>query len=107
MSLGPMRQGDTAPAALITCQRTTGAIIDLTPFTNGSFALLIQDTATRVERTGAGSFAIQSPATAGVVQYSWAAADTALPGSYNVYVVITTSGGPMTCLALPWTVTPR
>lgn len=107
MALGPLRQNDTAPVALITCQRTTGAIIDLTPFTNGNFALLIKDTVTGVERTGAGTFAIQAPATAGVVQYAWAAADTATPGVYNVYVVITTSNGPMTCLAIPWQVLAR
>lgn len=107
MAISPMRQNDTAPIAAITCLRTTGASLDLTGFANSSFALLIKDTTTGVERTGAGTFAVQTPATAGVVQYTWAAADTAVPGTYTVSVVITTGNGPMTCLAIPWQVLAR
>lgn len=89
MALSPWSSGATLPLWNVTIADDSGAAVNLT---GATLSLIIRNTRTLTDQTGAGSWSITS-ATAGQAQYTWAAADSATPGDYALIIVATYSGG--------------
>lgn len=89
MGITPFEHGATLPVWEVTVQDDTGVAINLT---GATISLVIVNTLTGVQLTGAGSWTITNAA-AGQATYYWAAADTAVPGSYKLLVSITLAPG--------------
>src|SRR5215472_13120630 len=83
-----MYQGDTLPALTKQLLDPNGNIINLT----GTTIVLKTVSAGQVTATLAGTVTITN-ATNGNISYAWNAADTATPGQYNLWYVVTTGGG--------------
>lgn len=79
-----LKRGDTAPAIVLALTNADGSVVTLT---SATIALKIRRedlSAAAVSRT----MTIVS-ATLGTVTYSWVADDSATPGRYRMYVVVT------------------
>ena len=83
-----MYQGDTLPALTKQLLDQNGNIVNLT----GCTVALKTVSGGQTTTTLAGSVTITN-ATNGNISYAWNAADTATPGSYQLWYVVTTGGG--------------
>lgn len=100
MALSPWPAGATLPLWNATLSDDTGAAVNLT---GATLSLIIRNTRTLTDQTGAGSWTITG-ATAGQAQYTWAAADSATIGDYVLIVVATYAGGVLKTDPIPWQV---
>lgn len=82
-----MYQGDTLPALTKQLLDPNGNIINLTGAT-----VVLKTVAGSITTTLAGTVMITNAAN-GTISYAWAAADTTTPGSYQLWYVVTASGG--------------
>jgi hypothetical protein len=71
--------------------------------TGATLTLIIHNTQTNTDATGAGSWTITNAA-GGLATYAWAAADSATSGTYLLYIKATYSGGVSICDPIPWQV---
>ena len=83
-----IKQGDTSPYLQVTLKDGDGAVVNLTGAT-AVFSMRRGGSTTVSEQ----SATVVSPATAGVVRYTWGASDTATPGMYEGEFEVTFSGG--------------
>ena len=83
-----MYQGDTLPALTRQLTDQNGNIINLT----GCTVVLKTQQGGGTPTTLAGSVTITNAAN-GNISYAWNAADTATPGTYSLWYVVTTGGG--------------
>lgn len=90
----PITLGDTGNPLRATFADTFTGAYNLA---DATFALSLVDLNTSEENaiTGTGSWTIVD-ATRGIAQYAWNSADVATPGIYQVKVVVTFAGGPVT-----------
>lgn len=103
MPISPWTTGATLPQWAATITDDSGAAVNLT---GATLSLIIRNTQTGQETTGAGAWTITN-ATNGQASYAWAAGDSAVAGVYSLIVKIAFSGGgEMICDAVPWTVQP-
>jgi len=100
MGISPMYVGQTQPLMALTIQQDSGAALNLS---GGMLAMTLRNRATGQNTAAAGLWAITN-ATAGQATYTWAAADTAQAGQYDLYISVTFPGGVVTCDPLPWLV---
>jgi len=80
-----IKQNDTAPSIRATLKDGDGDVINLTDATVRFHMRTIGGTSTKVDA----SATVNSPATAGVVQYDWDAADTDTIGSFQAEFEVT------------------
>lgn len=76
-----IKEGDRAPALLVTCIDEDGVIIDLTAAISAAFYMINPgDDTPKVNGTAA---VIVAPQSGGQLRYNWAANDTDTPGDYD------------------------
>lgn len=80
-----VKQNDTKPAMRATLKDGDGTVINLTDATVRFHMRVIGATSNTVDAAAT----VVSPATSGVVQYSWDAADTATIGTYQAEFEVT------------------
>lgn len=93
MATFQLKQNDRLPKLRAALTDSTGAALDLTGATVG-FRMRARGTGTAVVLTG--TAAAVTPATSGVVEYTWGAGDTATPGVYDAEWVLTYAGSVQT-----------
>lgn len=81
--ISPMHQGDTYPPALFTFVDDNGNYVPLPSGT--TFTLVIYNPKTNVVTNGAGSWT-PTNLSQGMATYQWNAADTAIDGTFKLYV---------------------
>jgi hypothetical protein len=91
MGISPFYVGQLLPTMTLTFTKDTGGVLDLTGATITS---LLHNIETGQDTAMVGAWAVNSPATAGVATYTWAAGDTATAGNYLIYPVATFAGKP-------------
>lgn len=84
-----VKQNDTAPSIRATLKDGDDAVIDLTDATVRFHMRTIGGTTAKIDS----AVSIVSPATDGVVQYDWIAADTDTIGSFQAEFEVTYSNG--------------
>ncbi len=84
-----VKQNDTAPSIRATLKDGDDAVIDLTDATVRFHMRTIGGTTAKIDS----AVSIVSPATNGIVQYDWTAADTDTIGSFQAEFEVTYSSG--------------
>lgn len=80
-----IKQNDTSPSIRATLKDGSGAVINLTDAVVRFHMRLVGATTTKTDSAAS----IVSPATGGIVQYDWVAADTNTVGSYQAEFEVT------------------
>jgi hypothetical protein len=101
MGISPWYSGATLPQWQVTLVDDAGDPLNLT---GATLSLLIYNTETGVETTGAGTWNITN-ASAGQATYAWSATDSAVPGKYALRIKATYAGGFECSDPIPWQVT--
>lgn len=84
-----VKQNDTAPSIRATLKDSDNTVINLTGATVRFHMRTIGGTTAKVDSAAT----VVSPATSGVVQYDWVAADTDTVGTYQAEFEVTYSDG--------------
>ena len=94
----PRYVGDLANPLTVTFQDGLGAIYDLTNLTAADFSLKLVPVEGGTTIICVGTWVIKTPATAGIAQYPWQAADVATAGLYYIRVKanVNADGKPLT-----------
>lgn len=86
-----LKVGDLARPVQYALIDGSGVKVDLTLATSVSFKMVQNGAAN--PKTVTGTATINSPASAGIVQYSWQAGDTSVAGSYHAEFTVLWTGG--------------
>jgi hypothetical protein len=94
----PRFVGDLANPLKVTFQDGLGGVYDLTNLVAADFSMKLVPVEGGTTLVCAGTWAVNSPATAGVAQYPWQTADVATAGPYYVRVKanVNADGKPLT-----------
>ena len=103
MGITPFYVGQLLPTLTLTINKDAGVALDLTSATLTS---LLHNVQTGQDTTMIGTWAVSSPATAGIAVYTWASGDTAIAGNYQIIVTATYSGKPLDADPIPFLINP-
>jgi hypothetical protein len=100
----PMRQGDTYPPAMFIFKDDNGNIVPLPA--GSTFTLEIYNPKDNSVRAGIGTFDT-TQLSSGKVIYSWNSNDTAVVGTFSLYIkFVTPSSGTGSSDPISWTILP-
>jgi hypothetical protein len=98
MGVSPWYLGQLTPILAVTLKDDSG---NVPPLTSATITSVLRNTATGADTAMAGAWVVVNAAT-GLVQYTWAAADVSVQGTYNIIITVTVSGKPTVFDPIPF-----